>query len=297
MTMKKYVAILLLLCLIVTGHTAFAADAAPAIQETSLVPVSMQLAERNGVMCLEKDYQLSKEEDPAQIPKEEIRWEGKTYVFTDLVRGDVTPDTKVYTETITFDSATNKLDQILKQMKATIAVETEDGYTGDLHLVPESLAVDAAGYRNQSYTVRATRTYPNLSDADTALIPKTIEEKGRTLTLCDVNWQNAATDQLDGYELAVRYTAVATYSATGISKAATGYVVTADYTGEVTKTERDTLLYTAIYTEKINIFLEAMEEGSLLWLLLPIVLLVALAAYYGPKQYQHYINKKRGYEE
>ena len=129
------------------------------------------------------------------------------------------------------------------------------------------------------------------------MIPKTIEEKGRLLTLCDVDWQSAASDQLDGYELAVRYTAVATYRTSGISKIATDYVVTADYTGDVIKTVSDVLLYTAIYTEETNFFLEAMKQGDFLWILLPIVMLIGLIAYYGPKEYQHYINKKRGYEK
>ncbi len=303
MKKKKYLTMLLCVCacFIIANSIAFAADkniyAESTAQETFPIAVSMQLAERNGMLCLEKDYQLTKEDDLTQIPKDDIRWDGKTYVFTDLVRSDPAPVTEVHTETITFNSSTNKLDQILKQMEAAIEVETEDGYTGKLHLVPESITVNAAGYRNQSYTICTDRTYPNLSDADTALLPKTVEEKGRTLTLSDVNWQSAATDQVDGYELAMRYTAVATYSVTGTSKVATGYVVTADYTGNVTKTESDTLLYTAIYTEKTNAFLEAMKQGNTLWLLLPIVFLIVLALYYGPKQYQHYINKKRGYEK
>ena len=88
----------------------------------------------------------------------------------------------------------------------------EDGYTGILTLDTSSVQVEAAGYGSRSYDVSATRTYPNLSDADTSLIPKTVEENGNTLQLADIAWQTAA-DQMTGQDLAMRYTAVATYTA------------------------------------------------------------------------------------
>ena len=59
-----------------------------------------------------------------------------------------------------------------------------------------------------------------------SLVPKSIEDSGRTLTLADVQWQEAG-----GF-----YNAAATYTGTASSKYATGYTVTADYAGEVTKT-------------------------------------------------------------
>lgn len=42
------------------------------------------------------------------------------------------------------------------------------------------------GYATKTQPLSATRSYPNLSEADLSLIPKSIEEKGRTLTLADV---------------------------------------------------------------------------------------------------------------
>ena len=144
----------------------------------------------------------------------------------------------------------------------------------------------------------ASRTYPNLSDADTALIPKNITENGCSLTLTDVQWQNAATDYQDGYDLAMRYTAVATYSGTATGKTATGYTVTANYIGEVEKASSDTIVYTAVFAAaSAPVFLEKMGDASYFWLLLVVIIITAILAYYGPKQYQHYVNKKRGYEE
>ena len=49
-------------------------------------------------------------------------------------------------------------------------------------------------------------------DADTSLVPKTINKDGATLNLTNISWKSAASDNIDGYDLAVRYTAIATYS-------------------------------------------------------------------------------------
>lgn len=89
-------------------------------------------------------------------------------------------------------------------------------------------------------------TYPNLSDADVSLVPKSVNENGRTLTLADVSWQEAAVDPTDGYDIPIRYTAVASYTGTATSKYATGYAVTADYKGDVTRTSCDTPLPAAV---------------------------------------------------
>lgn len=117
-------------------------------------------------------------------------------------------------------------------------VTTEDGYTGVLTLDTASIKVEAAGYKSSSRTVTATRSYPNLSDADTSLIPKTIEDGGRTMTLADVQWQEAG-----GF-----FHATASYTGTATSKYATGYTVTAEYAGEVVKTIAGETVYTAVFS-------------------------------------------------
>ena len=146
-----------------------------------------------------------------------------------------------------------------------------------------------------------------------SLIPKTITDGGRTLTLADVQWQEAATTQTDGYDMALRYTANATYTGTATSKYATGYVVTANYVGEVTRVSTDVITYTAIFSSTDPTPTEAitdtptdtqqpMQESSSFsfdwkWLLIPLGLgALGCAGYFGHKGYKHYINKKRGYE-
>ncbi len=77
-----------------------------------------------------------------------------------------------------------------------------------------------------------------MTDADLSLVPKTVTEGGRTLTLADVKWSGGE----DGY-----YTATASYTGSVSSRYCTGYTVTADYTGEVAKTSCEIVTYTAIF--------------------------------------------------
>ena len=152
-------------------------------------------------------------------------------------KDEVGVDTKPHTETVTRPSDTSNMEEILQGLEAELEVTTEEGYTGVLRLDHTSVQVTTDGYATKTQPLSATRSYPNLSEADVSLVPKSIEDSGRTLTLADVQWQEAG-----GF-----YNAAATYTGTASSKYATGYTVTADYAGEVTKTTSGTVLYTAVF--------------------------------------------------
>jgi hypothetical protein len=280
-------------------------DATQTPAPTAVYPVEVHASEENGVCRLEKVYQLSASDDPSVIPTAAFEREGRRYELLDLLKKDQSrTDTKTHTEVQTLHTSTKDMAAILKLLKAELEVTTEDGYAGTLALDHTSIQVEAAGYGSRSYDVSATRTYPNLSDADTSLIPKSIEDGGRTLTLTDISWQNAAADSVDGCELALRYTAVATYSGTASSRYATGYVVTANYTGEVSKTASDTVVYTAVFTGTADgqAASAAKTQGfkgfSFRALAVPVIsILLVLGGFLGYKAIKHYKNKKRGYEK
>ncbi|MFG6350907.1 MAG: hypothetical protein K1W21_04635, partial [Oscillospiraceae bacterium] len=187
---------------------------------------------------IDKVYELSRSDDPADIPTEDFDRNGLHYTLLDVVKTDqADTDTKDYTEVVTLESDTKDMALIIQQMELSMDVTTEDGYTGTLMPDYPGIKVEAAGYKTSSRTVTATRSYPNLSDADTSLIPRTIQDSGRTLTLADVQWQETG-----GF-----YNATATYSGTASSKYATGYIATVEYKGEVTRTSCDTVIYTATF--------------------------------------------------
>lgn len=124
---------------------------------------------------------------------------------------------------------------------------TDDGLTGTLSLRLDTVQVDVAGYGSSTKEVSATRTYPNLAGQDTQYIPKTIQDGGKTLTLQDVRWQTDNTASMDGYGVGDRYTAVATYTGSATSSYVTGYTVTADYTGTVSRIALNKTRYVAIF--------------------------------------------------
>ncbi len=84
-----------------------------------------------------------------------------------------------------------------------------------------------------------------MTDADLSLVPKTISDGGRTLTLADVQWSNSMQSEADS--VVTRYTATARYTGSTSSKYATGYTVSADYSGEVSKTGCNVVTYTAVF--------------------------------------------------
>ena len=217
----------LLLALAALPCTAMAAEAGDtepaqgAPPPAALYPAEVRTSEENGMIRLEKVYYLSTRDDPAAIPTGDFDREGRHYTLLDVLKNDLSEtDARDYIEVVTMDSG------------------TKDGYTGILKPDYTKITVEAAGYKNNSWTVSATRTYPNLSDADASLIPKTITDSGRTLTLAGVDWQEAGEF----------YNAIASYTGTASGRSVTGYTVSVEYSGEVTKTSRDTVIYTAVFS-------------------------------------------------
>ncbi len=241
-------AFLLSTLLSVPVQAAEAADATKPARDSAYYPISVEeyTAGDFDELRIQKVYQLSLDDDPGLIPTEDFERNGRLYYLLDMTRKDeVGVDTKPHVQTVTRPSDTNNMEKILQTLDAEIEATTEDGYTGTLHLDHTTVKVTTDGYATKTGTVSATRTYPNLSDADLSLVPKTISDGGRSLTLADVQWGNSTQEEGDG--VVTRYTATARYTGSTSSKYATGYTVTADYSGEVSKTGCNVVTYTAVF--------------------------------------------------
>ena len=227
--------------------------------QPALYPIDIVLSEDDTAWRMKKVYQLDASADPLVIPTENFEQEGREYVFLDLLAEDQREtDTKEHIEQITQESSTKDTETVLKNLAPTLEYAGEDGYMGVLTLDTASVKVEASGYGRRNKNVTATRTYPNLADADTSYIPKTVEENGCTMELVDVSWQTAAADEVSGQSVATRYTAVASYAGTKTSRYVKGYVVTADYVGNVSRTTNNSILYTAIFSA-----MKEPEKGNL----------------------------------
>ena len=257
---RQGLAAALLFCVMCTPVLMGAAEPEPETQDgetaqvetppqPALYPIDIVYSEDDTAWRMEKVYQLDASADPSVIPTENFEQEGREYVFLDLLAEDQREtDTKEHIEQITQESSTKDTETVLKNLAPTLEYAGEDGYMGVLTLDTASVKVEAAGYGSRSQNVTTTRTYPNLADADTSYIPKTVEENGCTMELVDVSWQTAAADEVSGQSVATRYTAVASYAGTKTSQYVKGYVVTADYVGDVSRTTNNSILYTAIFS-------------------------------------------------
>lgn len=188
---------------------------------------------------IEKTYILADEEDVSLVPTADFEREGCRYTLIDIVcRHDTDTDAKPHRETVTTEADSSNVEDARSLFNDTLTAETEDGYSGELYLDEESIAVSPSGYGVTTRAVSTTRSYPSLSDADISLLPKSIDEDGRTLTLADVQWT----------EVDNCYTATAEYTGTVQRRYVKGYTATAEYAGEVSKTMRDEVICTAVFS-------------------------------------------------
>ena len=263
--------------------------AIPAMAADILYPVEVTEYMEGDSSRLKKIYVLTPADDPSLIPTDDFDREGQTYTLLDITRQDqVETDTRDYTETVTLESKTKDMDAILPQLTATLEVDTEEGYTGVLTLDTASIQVEAAGYSTSTRALTAARTYPNLSDADVSLIPKSIEDGGRTLELANIQWQEAGEF----------YTANATYTGTASSKYATGYTVTAEYSGEVSRTTNDTVTYAAVFSANPTQMQTAAKSGmNWRWLLVLPAGAAAAGLFFGGKFLLKKYKSKKNWEE
>ena len=209
-------------------------------------PTSVTRSEDGGE--IRKVYDLSPEEDPAGIPRSDFEQDGFRYTLVDLLKQEAPAyEERSHTETVSLESKSRDMASVLALLPQEREFVTEDGLTGTLTLKLDTVQIETAGYGSATKEVSAKRSYPNLVGQDTQYIPKTIEEDGRTLTLQSVDWQTDHSAAMDGYAVGDRFTAVATYSGTATSSYVTGYTVTAEYAGTVSRINLDKVRYVAVY--------------------------------------------------
>jgi len=253
--MRKALAIPGLLCLALAlfAGTALAAgtDSPPAVMGSSnsaeLLPVDV--ITNTDQLEVRKIYELSPDVDPGRLPRDAFERGNYTYACTDILREVVIgEENKTVTVTETAESKKNDMNTILSILPQYREYMDEDGFSGNLLLNTATLKAEVSGYGSSSTPYALTRTYPNLSDADTQYLPKTIDDNGRTLQLQDVDWLTDNSYNVDDYEIGSRYTAVVTYGGTKTSSYVKGYDITADYSGEVVHKGVTVIRYTVIFT-------------------------------------------------
>ncbi len=238
---------LITVCAVILALTAALFAPARAAEESTVCYPTAIIVSEDGTE-LRKIYDLSPEDDPAGIPRSDFEQGGFHYTFTDILRQELPEyEERVHTETVAFDSPKRDMESVLALLPQEREIVTEDGFLGTLALKLDSVRVEASGYGSTTKELSATRTYPNLDGQDTACIPKSIEDNGKTLTLQSIDWQISNAANVDGYAVGERYTAVAVYAGTATSSYVKGYTVTAEYTGMVSRINLSRVRYIAIF--------------------------------------------------
>ena len=227
--------------------TALAADFEPAVPDAKVCYPTSIVRNDDGTE-LKKIYDLSPEDDPAGIARSDFEKDGYHYTLVDLLRQELPEnESRQHTEHVSIESAKKDMESVLALLPQEREFITDDGLMGTLTLRLDTVQVEPSGYGSSTKQLSVKRSYPNFAEQDTQYIPKSIEDNGRPLTLSDIQWQTDNTANMDGYAVADRYTAVATYTGSATSSYVKGYTVTADYTGTVSRIALNRVRYVAIF--------------------------------------------------
>lgn len=211
------------------------------------VPTNTVVQNLNGSQQVVKTYTVAPDVDAQTLIEEPFQLEGFLYTFADIVKEENTvAERQTHTETVTVETAKKNLDVVLAQLAPTM--EYDDGtWSGTLALDHTSINTQAAGYTTGSSTVTATKTIGPLDRNDMSYVPATTVKNGVTLNLSNVEWQVIGTDLVGDVMAPCSYQAVATYSGKSYYSAATGYVTTANYVGEVSHEGVESVTYQVTY--------------------------------------------------
>ena len=235
---KLFIGAMILIYLSLTVNIGYCAD----------YPTEVHHYERNHKRVIEQIYELNHDQEPSAEVKQNFTQDGYFYTLESITKNtDFIVDKKEHKEIVTVESQSKNIGDIMPLLAKTKDVTTADGYNGTLNLDESSITVEAKGYKSGSKKIQASRIYPNLLNADLAYIPKNITENGTELELADVNWQRDLTYNPDDYALGERYFAEALYQGTKNYSYVTGYVVTAEYKGEVAKEAAQKDIYTLTF--------------------------------------------------
>lgn len=238
------------------------------------VPTETIVQNLNGSQQVIKTYIIAPEDDPQELIEEPFVLEGYLYTFADIVKKENrVEDTRQQTETVTIETDKKDLSVILEHLAPTM--EYSDGlYFGTLALDHTSIHTEAAGYTSRSSTISETKTIGPLDRNDMSYVPATTVKNGVTLNLADVDWQVIGTELVGEVLMPSSYQAVATYTGKSYYSAATGYITTAEYIGNVTQDGVESVTYRLTYlgTEELPATADHSDFSSTLLRVLPYLL-------------------------
>ena len=194
----------------------------------------------------------------------QIEIEGTAFSYVETRRNTVErKEEQQISELVEVFSESKDFDAVLEQLPPEVAY-SEDGYTGTLRLDFASVSISEGENKTSYFKLTETREYPHLTSNDPALVPKSITKSGRTYNLDGISWETQSSTAIDYQQIPSAYTAIATYTANGSSTTVTGYTITANYTGTVSRAIPSDVVYELHFAtaEKIEQDRIAQEQGG-----------------------------------
>lgn len=210
------------------------------------MPTDIQVVNEGGVALIIKTYEVSSGYVPESLVEPEFEQNGYMYAKRDIlkVQEKYTTDTKLASSMVTVRHE-NK-DGVVARFQPLLDYN-ESGYSGQLELDVDAIITEAAGSESYTYPISETREYTGFARNDPYGIPKSVVKNGITLQLVNVEWKSMGAGSVDGLPVTSLFTAVATYSGSGVGTSVTGYLSTGIYKGEVTKKTLDSVIYAIVY--------------------------------------------------
>jgi hypothetical protein len=229
--------------------TAEATPSGDAVQTGIPYPTDIQLMEQGSRNYLHKTFTVAADYNPDSLVEPVFSQGGYKYRFSEIIQRDSTPasDSKTVTESKTVDSETDDQATIIELLGDKLPYSDDDGYEGELFLLPDSIVTTETGQTSYSYNVTDTREFEDLTSNDMATIPKSVVKGGVTLPLKSVDWQVTSEESMGYSEVPTEYTAIAHYSAPATGTKASGYTAIATYSGEVMRELVGKSTYTIVY--------------------------------------------------
>lgn len=210
------------------------------------VPTSSETANINGKQILTEVYNVPSEVNPEDLIKSDFSSQSFVYTFESITKDETkTESVKNIEQEVSIPVESKNLNDNLSLLNAYINYTDEEGYQGNLYLLPDTVKIVIDGYASKNSIISDTKTYTGLEYNDPTLIPQTVQKNGYTLSISSIDWNEEGMVQ-DG-TIPATFSATATYTKSVSSSYATGYTMTAKYKGDVSKTSIENIKYTINY--------------------------------------------------
>jgi len=211
-------------------------------------PISVWENREYGHREIIRVYELSENDDPQNIRRAPFERDGFRFELAEITRREMPVySSREHAEVVSVNTRTNDLTTVMQLLSPTLEFMSEDGYFGVLHLDISTIQNESMGTTTSSHTVTRRREFPHLTSPDTALVPRTITDGGRTYSLYNVEWQTQRASEIDYRDVPTTFTAVATYTGTARRTSTIGYTTTAAYCGTLSRIAVGQVQYTVYF--------------------------------------------------